>query len=65
MKTCITLQPSEQTIVMAAATIYSAYLSAGRVEDGQEAGWMDRAIKAAIRIAKVTDESVQADKDLD
>lgn len=65
MKTCITLQPSEQTIVMAAATIYTAYLSAGRVEDGQEAEWMDRAIKAAIRIAKVTDESIQADKDLD
>ena len=49
----------------AAAGIYAAYISAGRVEDGKEAAWMDRAIKAAIRIAKVTEESVQADKELD
>ncbi|MFM9961978.1 MAG: hypothetical protein ACKV2Q_12220 [Planctomycetaceae bacterium] len=61
----LTLQPSEQTVVIAAATIYAAYISAGRVIDGQEAAWMDRAIQAAIRIAKVTDDSVQADKELD
>ena len=61
----LTLQPSEQTIVTAAATIYAAYIVAGRVEDGQEAAWMDRALKAAFRIAKVTDETVQADKELD
>lgn len=49
----------------AAATIYAAYITAGRVLDGQEAEWMDRSIRAAIRIAKVTDESVQADKEFD
>jgi hypothetical protein len=61
----ITLQPSEQTLVTAAAAIYSAYIATGRVEDGQENAWIDRAIKAAIRIAKVTDETVQADRELD
>lgn len=61
----ISLQPSEQTLVTAAATIYAAYITAGRVLDGQEAEWMDRSIRAAIRIAKVTDESVQADKEFD
>lgn len=35
------------------------------VADGKEAAWMDRALKAAFRIAKVTDETVQADKELD
>lgn len=61
----LTLQPSEQTIVTAAATIYAAYIAAGRVEDGKENTWMDRALKAAFRIAKVTDETVQADRELD
>ena len=61
----LTLQPTEQILVTAAATIYSGYISAGKVEDGREAEMMSRAIKAAIRIAKVTDETVQADRELD
>ena len=48
-----------------AATINAAYITAGRVEDGKESAWIDRALKAAFRIAKVTDETVQADKELD
>ena len=58
-QTHLSLQPSEQAIVTAAATIYAAYLAAGRVEDGQESVWMERSIKAAIRIAKITDELVR------
>lgn len=61
----LTLQPSEQTIVTAAATIYAAYITRGVVEDGKENAWMDRALKAAFRIAKVTDDTVQADRELD
>jgi hypothetical protein len=61
----VTLQPSEQTLVTAAAAIYAADISAGRVEDGQESAWMDRAIKAAFRIARITDETGQAARDLD
>jgi len=61
----LTLQPSEQVIVTAAAGIYAAYIAAGRVEGGQESEWMNVSIKAAIRIARVTDEAIQADKELD
>ena len=64
-QTHISLQPSEQALVTAAATIYAAYITAGRVEDGQESAWMERSIKAAIRIAKITDESVRAEKEFD
>lgn len=65
MKPYLTLQSSEQIIVTAAASIYAAYIAVGRVEDGNEEAWMDRALKAALRIAKVTDETVQSDKELD
>lgn len=64
-KNHISLQPTERALVTAAATIYAAYITAGRVTEGQEAEFMDRAIQAAIRIAKVTDGSVQADKEFD
>ena len=51
----LTLQPTEQILVTGAATIYSGYISAGKVEDGKEAEMMNRAINATIRIEKVTD----------
>lgn len=61
----ISLQPTEQTLVTAAATIYAAYITAGHVVEGQESVYLEKAIKAAIRIAKITDDSVQADKEFD
>ncbi len=63
-KTYITLQPSEQTLVQAAATIYAGYLSAGRVPEGSEADWIKQSIQDAIKIAKVTDDNVQADAEV-
>lgn len=63
-KTYITLQPSEQTLVQAAATIYAGYLTAGRVPEGSEGEWLKQSIQDAIRIAKVTDENVQADAEM-
>lgn len=63
-KTYITLQPSEQTLVQAAATIYAGYLTAGRVPEGGEGEWLRQSIQDAIRIAKVTDENVQADAEM-
>jgi len=60
----ISLQPSEQVIVQAAATIYSGYLTAGRVPDGSEKEWIKRSIEDAITIARTTDENVQADKEV-
>jgi len=63
-KACITLQPSEQTLVQAAATIYAGYLTAGRVPEGSESDWIKKSIEDAIRIAKVTDDNVQADAEV-
>ena len=34
------LQHSESVVVQAAAQIYAAYISSGRVEDGEEVKWM-------------------------
>ena len=63
-KAYISLQPSEQTLVQAAATIYAGYLTAGRVPEGSESDWIKKSIEDAIRIAKVTDDNVQADAEL-
>lgn len=63
-KAYITLQPSEQTLVQAAATIYAGYLTAGRVPEGSESDWIKKSIEDAIRIAKVTDDNVQADAEV-
>lgn len=60
----LALQPSEQVLISAAATIYAGYLAAGKVADGEEHAWMDKAIKAAFRIATVVDASIVADKEM-
>lgn len=64
-KPYLTLQPSEMVVVQSAANIYAAYVAIGRVEEGREREWMDRSIREAIRIARVTDETIQADAELD
>ncbi len=60
----ITLQPSEQTLVTAAATVYAAYVAVGRVDDGQETEWMKRSIEVAYWMTQTIDDSFQADKEL-
>ena len=64
-KAYISLQESEMVVVQAAAQIYAAYITAGRVEEGQENQWMDKSIRAAIRIANVTDKAVISDGEVD
>ena len=59
------LDDDSQTIAQAASRIYAAYIIAGRVEDGQEKLWMDRAIREAIRIGRIVDESIQSDGEFD
>ncbi len=61
----VTLQPSKRTVTMAAAQIYSAYIAAGWVqkEEGID-GWIDRAIREAIAIARNVDATVQSDEEL-
>jgi len=59
------LQHSESVVVQAAAQIYAAYISAGRVPEGEEAQWMKRSIREAIRIADATDAAVISDEEID
>ena len=61
----LVLKPSERTVVESAAHIYAAYITSGRAGEGQEAEWMERAIRDAIRIARIVDDNVQADNEFD
>ncbi len=64
-KPYVALQPSEQTIVLAAAQIYSAHIRNGFVQDGEESVWLKRSVRDAVRLARLTDECIQADNELD
>ncbi|MEE2938592.1 MAG: hypothetical protein VYA84_21615 [Planctomycetota bacterium] len=59
------LQHSESVIVQAAAQIYAAYITSGRVPDGDEAKWMKRSIKEAVMIGQATDEAIISDSEID
>ena len=61
----LTLQPSEGIVAAAAAQIYAAYVAGGRVPEGSESEWMARSVEQAIAIAKMTDESVVSDNEMD
>jgi len=60
-KQSLSLQPSEAVVVRAAAAIYSAYLIAGRVPEGEQKKWMDRSIQEAFYIARTADDAIQSD----
>ena len=62
-KIAISLQPSEAVVVRAAASIYAAYIAAGRVPEGQEEPWMSRSIREAIWIARTADDAIQSDNE--
>ena len=64
-KPYVTLKPSEQSILTAAATIYAGYVSAGRVPEGAEKEWLRRSLKEVIALAQATDEAVMADGEFD
>ena len=61
----IKLQKSESVVAAGAIQIYSAYISAGRVPEGQEDQWMSRAIKEAIKITTSTDAAVISDDEVE
>ncbi len=62
--THLTLQATEGYIVMAAAKIYSAYITVGKVESGNEDEWIKRSIQEAIRIARATDNAIIAEGEM-
>ena len=64
-RTNVSLQPSKQIVAMAAAQIYSAYVTVGRVQvEGDVEDWINRSVREAVAIAVKVDESVQSDREL-
>lgn len=59
------LQHSESVVLGAAAQIYAAYISSGKVIDGEEDQWMSRSIKEAIRLAVATDDAIISDNEVE
>lgn len=57
----LSLRPTETAVFQAAAAIYAAFVSTGRVPDGEENQWLDRALQQAIKLAQNTDETVVSD----
>lgn len=64
-KSYLTLQQSEGIVVRSAAQIYAAYIAAGRVIEGEEQQFMERSIREAIKIAKITDATIISDGEVD
>lgn len=59
------LQHSESVVINAAAQIYSAYILAGKVTEGEEDQWMSRSIREAIKLAVATDDAIVSDDEMD
>jgi hypothetical protein len=57
----ITLEPSKGVVSEMAAQIYSAYIIRGDVQEGEENQYMERSIRAAVRIAKTVERSVKTE----
>ncbi|MCA9137042.1 MAG: hypothetical protein KDB00_09790 [Planctomycetales bacterium] len=65
VKKHLTLQHSESVVVQAAAQIYAAYITSGRVTEEGNAHWMRQAIKEAIAIARGVDDAVISDGEME
>jgi hypothetical protein len=64
-KNKVSLQVSECAVFQVAGNIYAAYLTAGKVPEGDEKKWMDRSLTEAIQLAQMSDARVQSDSELD
>ena len=64
-KNKVSLQTSECAVFQVAGYIYAAYVSAGKVPEGDAKKWMDRALTEAIQLAQLSDARVQSDTELD
>jgi len=63
-KSTLTLQPSEQAVIAAASRIFAAYIVSDQVQEGQEQGWLERALREAVWLAKHADDSVTSDDEM-
>lgn len=60
----VQLAPTEASILAAASRIYAAFITGGRVVDGQEAKFMQVAIKQAMKMSTAIDDAVKAEGEL-
>ena len=60
----VQLAPTEASILAASSRIYAAYISAGSVSEGEEAEYMQKAIKQAMRMSTAVDDLVKAEGEL-
>ena len=63
-KPILNLAPSEAVVVHSAAAIFSAYIVAGKVPEGQTEAWLKRALQEASTLARLADEAIQSDSEL-
>jgi len=63
-KPSLTLHPSESVVIRAAAQIYAAYITAGRVKEGSEKEWMQRSLDEALWIARTGDDMIHSDNEM-
>jgi hypothetical protein len=63
-KLTLTLHPSEAVVVRAAAQIYAAYITTGRVKEGSEKEWMQRSLDEALWIARAGDDMIHSDNEM-
>ncbi len=55
------LQPSEQAVLAAASRVFAALVATSQVTEANEPEMVNRAVRAAIRLAMVTEKMVQSD----
>jgi hypothetical protein len=60
----LSLEPSEGIVVQAAANIYAAYISAGKVPAGKEKDFIVKSIQEATTLAQMTDKYIQSDYEM-
>ena len=64
-KPYMSLQPTEVALLDAASRIYAARLSSGQVAEGGEQAALQTSVTESFRLARLIDEGVMADKELD
>ena len=63
-KVYLTLKPSERVVARSAAGIFAAYISVGLVRDGSESEWIERSVREAIEIARLSDSLITSDDEM-
>ncbi len=64
-KPYMSLQPTEVALLNSGSRIYAARLASGQVADGCESDALEAAVAESLSLARLIDNSVMADKELD